>query len=472
MKCGWKEKKKGKWQMQPLKEMVETFKKEKGFNRLFSFFYDRYRSYERLEKGITVTIESPTEEERNAIGGLVGDDYSKKKKIKMTAAQFEKALRKTKYGPIVANVPLQEIVELYFGEKLVSKREEKDTFLKERDEFFLSYKTEEHPDEMHIIVDWIIKEENKTNRYYAQYKQNKTSLQKNLNSLTQLFHSFPLEQPIYLPILASKVTRNPHAFDGGTERGELLIYSLQVLKEIMSGAKIKSSLTAEEINELLFEYNLLRDDLANYVTIFNIEGINHSGEPNELLQGLVKEKGAVNLPLKEVIKLRKINAKNNKVFMIENSSVSSYIIDEIIRLNKDVSIICGNGFLKLATLKFLDIFIRDGGTVFYSGDCDPEGIGIAQRLISRYGESVRLFLYDRVSYLKSLSDESIEPSRLAQLGNNIEEKGLQEVKDEMLTHKKAGYQENILVEILEYIITGEYSKFVISRSSDGHEPLI
>ncbi|WP_269429819.1 TIGR02679 domain-containing protein [Bacillus sp. B-jedd] len=432
------------------------FKQENGFNRLFSSFYERYRSYGRLEKGITVIIEKPTELERDAIGGLMGHDYSKKKKITITASQFERGLQKTKYGKWIPDISLTEIVELYVGEKLLTKKEAASTYLEDRSSFFLSFKTPEHPDELHQIVDWILSVENKNNRYYAQFKQNKAGIEKNLKTLSLLFQSFPLKEPVYLPIFASKVTRNPHAFDGGTERGEILIHALQVLQEIMTGAKIKPSLNAEEINELLFKFNLLRDDLTNYVTIFNIEGTNHSGEPNELLRGLVTEKSAVNLPLKEVMKLSMVSAKNNTVFMIENSSVSSYIIDELIRLNKDVSIICGNGFLKLATLKFLDIFIRNGGTIYYSGDCDPEGVGIAQRLISRYGESVRLFLCDRASYLKSLSDESIEPSRLAQLGNNIEDKELQEVKDEMLAHKKAGYQENILDEILTYVMNDLY----------------
>jgi uncharacterized protein (TIGR02679 family) len=439
--------------MSQLKEMVEMFKKEKGFTRLFSSFYERYRSYERLEKGITVVIEHPTEDERQALGGLMGDDYSKKKKIKLTAAQFEKALQKTKYGRWLTEVSLQEIVELYFGGKLVSKKEALNTYLKERESFFFSFKTKEHPGEMHQIVDWIANEENKNNRYYSQYKQNKTALEKNMYTMSELLRSFPLAEPIYLPVFASKVTRNPHAFDTGTERGEFLIYTLQVLKEITKGIKIKPSLNAEETNELLLDYNLLRDDLANYVTIFNVEGNNLSGEPNEILKGLVKERGAVNLPLKEVMKLSNVQAKNDTIFMIENSSVSSYIIDEMIRREKDVSIVCGNGFLKLATLKFLDLFIEGEGIVYYSGDFDPEGIGIAQRLLSRYGKSVRLFLYDRIFYSKSLSDESIESSRLVQLVNNIEHEGLQEVKDEMLANKKAGYQENILVEILEYMLT-------------------
>src|SRR5699024_6838719 len=81
-----------------LDEITDTFKREKGFDRLFSLFIKKYKSYERVEKGISVVVNNPTPEEKRAISGFIGKDYSKHGSIKLTADKMEKAILKTKYG--------------------------------------------------------------------------------------------------------------------------------------------------------------------------------------------------------------------------------------------------------------------------------------------------------------------------------------------------------------------------------------
>lgn len=270
--------------------------------------------------------------------------------------------------------------------------------------------------------------------------------------MSNLLQMFPLETPVYLPLFASRVTRNPHALDMDKEAGKMLIYTLQVLKEIEAGIKMKGKLNAEEMTELLLSYNILRDDLTNRVTFFNMKGTNKTGGENLLLKGMCAEKSTVSLPLREVMKLESIRAINNTVFMIENSGVSSYVITEAVEREKEVSIVTGNGMLTLATLKFLDMFVQSGGVIYYAGDFDPEGLGIAQRLLDRYGESLKIWKYGVEEYRSSLSDEVIETHRLNQLVSHILDDSLQAIKKYMLEIKKAGYQENIVDEIIQAIL--------------------
>ena len=48
---------------------------------------------------------------------------------------------------------------------------------------------------------------------------------------------------------------------------------------------------------------------------------------------------------------------------------------------------CMNGQPRLTGLMLLDLLEKSGTTIYYSGDLDPEGILIAQKLADYYRES-------------------------------------------------------------------------------------
>ncbi|KGA95878.1 hypothetical protein AJ85_18055 [Alkalihalobacillus alcalophilus ATCC 27647 = CGMCC 1.3604] len=439
---------------QQLDKVIQIFKEEKGFQRLFSLFYEKYRSYERIEKGISISIENPTKDEKNAIGGLMGLDYSKKSEIKITASKFEKALKNTVFEKAISDITLQEIVQAYFGEELISKKKEHNIFVEERDTFFLSYTLLPHSELMKKVIQWLSKEENKNNRYYYLYKQDRMELQRIMDDISTLLSMFPLQEPIYLPIFSSMVTKNPHSFDMDKDRGKILLYTLQVLEEIEYGKQISNKQDAEEISALLFKYNILRDDLFNYVTVYNVLGRKQDGEESKLLKGLQDEQSVINLPLREVMDLSEITASNNKIFMVENSSVASYLISETKKTGINVSIVSGNGMLNIATLRFLDIFVESGGLVYYAGDFDPEGLMIAQKLLQRYDSAMKLWSMGTVDYGLALSNEYITASSLSKLINSVKHPSLMELKDEILKQKKAGFSENLLSKLLKGLEIG------------------
>lgn len=434
-----------------LEQLVEIFRSEKGFERLFSLFLQKYKSYERLEKNITVTLDQPAEDEKLAIGGLFGKDYGKSKVIRVTAAQFEKALRKTKYGSALNAHSLLDLIEAYFGHPLVSKRMEKEAFLSERTQFFHAYKLKTESEIFLSLLDWIEREGNNHNRFYFLYQQDRALLSRILDLLIVVCETLPLEDYVYLPVFAAKLTQDPHAFDLDREEGKFFIYFLQILRHCEGDGSIRFDLNAEETMELLYEYNILRDDLSNYVTLFNVQGVLQNGEQSRLLKGACEDKAAFHLPLREVIKLKKVYAANeaeNILYMIENAAVSAHVMNRAIKSGKRCSILTGNGQLRIAALRFLDLFVEHGGVIYYAGDFDPEGLGIAQKLLQRYGANVKLWKYGVEHYHRSLSQKTIEDYRLKQLDQIVHE-DLQAVKTEMLNIAKSGYQENILDEIIE-----------------------
>ncbi len=74
---------------------------------------------------------------------------------------------------------------------------------------------------------------------------------------------------------------------------------------------------------------------------------------------------------------------------------------------------------------------------------------IADKLNNKYS-NIKLFLYDRKSYLNTKASVSISNNRLHKL-ELVKSKELQEVKRLLLENKKCGYQENNLLSIEEFI---------------------
>lgn len=433
--------------MSLLDEITDIFKREKGFDRLFSLFIKKYKSYERVEKGISVVLNNPTTEEKRAISGFIGNDYSKNKSIKLTADKMEKAIMKTKYGKRLNSISFQEIVASYHKEPLVSYREEQMQFLEERESYFDDLESSANSRLFVTLMEWI--RETRHNRFYQLYKQDREVLSRVMHQLDMALALFPLENYEYLAVFATNATGNPHAFDASEDEGKLFIYALQVIQLIAYDREIKE-LNAEERAELLYEFRIMPDDLLNFVSVFQVTGINKNGMENLLLAGALKERSFFHLPLKEVVKLSSVGSASggNRLFVIENSSVASHVVSELIRHDIHETIVSGNGQFKIATLKFLDAFVNGGGVVYYSGDFDPEGILMAFKLKKRYGDMLHYWNYDVDSYHKSLSNEPISERRLKQL-NTIMDQELDPIVREIKELRRSGYQEKILSTIVE-----------------------
>lgn len=431
----------------PLEEITDIFKREKGFDRLFPLFIKKYKSYERVEKGISVILNNPSPEEKRAISGFLGKDYSKQNSIKLTAEKMEKAILKTKYGKSLDSVSFQEIVEAYHGEPLVSNREEEMLFLSERKTYFDKLESGASSHLFKALIDWIRR--TKHNRFYQMYNHDRVALTKAMDHLDEAFALFPLESYEYLAVFASNATGNPHAFDVNENEGKLFVYALQIIHSLESDWEIKE-LNAEERAELLYEFKIMTDDLLNFVSVFNAMGINKSGKENMLLSGATQEKSFFHLPLKEVVKLDSVTSASgkNRLFMIENSSVASHVVSELLKHDINETIVSGNGQFKIATLKLLDAFVENGGAIYYSGDYDPEGILMAFKLKKRYGDRLHYWNYDVHDYYMALSQEPISERRLKQL-NNINDPALQPLIQEIKEIKRSSYQEKMLAKIVE-----------------------
>ena len=95
--------------------------------------------------------------------------------------------------------------------------------------------------------------------------------------------------------------------------------------------------------------------------------------------------------------------------------------------------------------------------ISYSGDIDPDGIGIADRLWQKFGNGIRIWRMAPEDYDNSISGEEIGDLGMAKLGN-IRNPLLRKTAEHIKEKKRAAYQENILDDLVEDV-KGQMSKF-------------
>ena len=74
------------------------------------------------------------------------------------------------------------------------------------------------------------------------------------------------------------------------------------------------------------------------------------------------------------------------VYIVENEMVFSYLMEQV--QGKNVSLLCTSGQPRYAALKLISLIVQSGIPIYYSGDLDPDGIGIADRLWQRFGNRI------------------------------------------------------------------------------------
>ena len=96
------------------------------------------------------------------------------------------------------------------------------------------------------------------------------------------------------------------------------------------------------------------------------------------------------------------------------------------------------------------MLVKEGTHIYYSGDFDPEGLVIADKLKNRYGENLTLWRYGIGDYNKSMSKEKINNSRIKKL-KNLKNKELIGIGETIKHRGYAGYQEMIIDELVKDI---------------------
>jgi len=413
-----------------LDEALQYFKNKKGLHSLFILFRKKYESFGRFGGTIDLSILSDHAIEELAL--FMGQSpHHLMGKGKLKLSDFEQRLMQTKF----AEITLQELLEAYFEESLQSKKAERDKLIEARRKVLANCKLQ-YPQ----LALWFVYLEGRTSDTKWIWRLLlEPSFAEEVHTLALAYAALPSSFERY-PIFSQRVTGDPHALDITSLRGKLWIHVLHV----MAGRKGALPTQTEPLNELLLHYNLLRDDIQNFVTQANL--IAYRGErEHPVWRSAVDEQSVLNVPIREILKVDRVTVAKQtfdkssaKVYVVENSGIFSALLDAV----PNAPLICTHGQFKLAGLQLMDLLAASGYTLYYSGDFDPEGLAMAVRFKQRYREQARIWRMSSSDYKASTPAVELG-ERIAKLAPLLDSE-LQEVAHAMNEIAMAGYQEGIL----------------------------
>ena len=241
-----------------------------------------------------------------------------------------------------------------------------------------------------------------------------------------------------LAVFAAEISGNPHYFDRGTAAGQLLVHAVCYWK------KAELPENAHQWRELLQGAGIVPDNVSSMLHACGLRMKRKEGwHPAYDAFCTLKEPYVITMEnLRGIIG---VQAVGDCVYVVENEMVFTYLLNNA---PKDhLTLLCTSGQLRAVALELIRMILDSGVRIYYSGDIDPDGIGIADRLWQKFGDGIQIWRMTPEDYENSLSGEVIGESGMTKLGN-IKNPMLRETAEHMKIKRMAAYQENILEDLL------------------------
>jgi len=420
--------------MQDKKQLVEIFRNSGGFGRLFDLYRKKFESY-----GAFGTVQMrPSGEEEKALRGFLGVRY---KGPRFPAADFERAAEEAGYS-----VSMLELLELYYGRQLSTKREEAEQLARERESLLSMWKGQFSAPLPQTVLEGLVLEKESCRPLFTTFHNQISTFTKCFPTVLQVLMNAPYSPVMRLPMLGSKFLKNPHAFDHDTDLWRLLLDSLIALERDKGRDMLpRSEMNAEEIAALFLDYGLVKNDLNNKVTVLGVLAEFKDG-PCRKLNGAIAAGSYLDLSLRDIGKYLSARPyKGDRVYIIENPVVFSSILDEWEGKEDIPVVVCTYGQPRLSALRLFDLMVKTNPrlSLWYSGDFDPEGIMMLQRLMNRYKGGVTPWRYAVTDYIHSKPSVPITEERRIRQLDVVSSSKLRPLAEELKDCRLAGYQEGI-----------------------------
>lgn len=415
------------------KECLEYFRQSPVWKKVLEGFWEKYRSYGKFSG--KVVLRNLKTQELEELEGFFGKNYHGQKNVTISAEKFRQILENSRYKEMTPEC----LLESFVGKPLIGKQEQKALREHKKQNILQAFQKDYQGTPAGLQLAHLLRIV-KDNENTELEVWNQT-----LRFCADIYNQLPyrLGKKMYLAVFAAIQTGNPHAFDHGTANGTLLYQIIQMDLEIRK-IKIETSeiFPAYKRQKSYLLAGVMLDDISNYAMLYQVQAVKKNGDLHLGMKGFSEERHIVQVPLAVIADWSELNTPQKEVYIVENPSIFAILCGKNDEEQEESAYMCMNGQPRLAGLMVLDLFAKAGTTVYYSGDLDPEGLLIAQKLAQYYEGEFHYWHMSVVDYEKSISREIISQKRMKIL-DRITDERLLPVAERMKVYGKAGYQELI-----------------------------
>lgn len=415
------------------KELCQ-YLKDGHFKRFMECWKSQFESYGHVGGTISVVLD---DDNREDISGFIGKDYHRQKHAKISYNQVKKAILNSKYE----NADFNEVVLLYFDNSVISNKSAKIRKQEKCERTFNELLDEYHETKAGEWLKYCIHEQDSI---YIRLKQeilaHPVKFNTMIHDVLNAINAFPSwsQSVSTFPIFAAKITQDPHAFDSKTFSQLLLFHAACYFSQIAY-----QNYSQLEKNLIFTQVGLVQEDVNNYCMIARINALNNQGIPHPGWFGFYNNFEMWNVNSHNLLHISKIDSLDLKhVFILENPSVFHELF-EYAKKEKmnNFGFICTNGMLNMCAYQMLNFLEKEHIQMHYSGDFDPEGLLIADRLTQQF-KNLDLWCYEGDVVFHSVHSKLIDQRRISMLKQLTHP--LTKKLSGLIEEGFVGYQENML----------------------------
>lgn len=403
------------------------------FSEFMNLWKKQYEKYGTCKGSIDLIL---NDSNRECMSGLMGKDYYGMDCAHITFRQLQKAILNTKYE----NCDFNEGLKMYFNQDVLTNKNRQEQEQMRVQNIFKHFLEQEGKSQQwihHIYTD----HDSVYIRIVQASKENEQKCINTVHVVMEALNQLPMwqDKKENISIFASYHTKNPHAFDKNTFTYYLLMHG------IVYFIKVDFPKTNLEQNEILYRAGLYQDGISNYCSIARLQALNENNRPHLGWTGFYDSYEALNVNMDNLLHIRSIVCCD-RVYVVENPAVFQALL-KMIKKEKieKIGLVCTNGQLNYSAYLLLDIMVSSNVETYYSGDMDPEGLLIADKIKQRY-PSIKLWCYDVRHYEISKSKEQATDQRMHMLDALKDETLIRIGKCICKNKNRVGYQENMIEE--------------------------
>lgn len=403
------------------------------FSEFMQLWKKQYEKYGTCKGSIDLVL---NDSNRECISGLMGKDYYGVDCVHITFRQLQKAMLNTKYE----NCDFNEVLKMYFNQRVLTNKYRQEQEQMRVQNIFKQFFKQEGKSQQWIYNTYT----NRDSVYLRIVQASKENEQKCINTVCvvmKALNHLPMwkNKKENISIFASYHTKNPHAFDKNTFAYYLMMHG------IVYFLKVDFPKTNLEQNEILYRAGLYQDGISNYCSVARLQAFNENNQPHLGWTGFYDSYEALNVNMDNLLHIHFITCCD-RVYIVENPSVFQALLKKIKKEKiEKIGLVCTNGQLNYSAYLLLDILVNSNIEIYYSGDMDPEGLLIADKIKQRY-PSIKLWCYDVRQYEISKSKEQATNQRMHMLDALKDETLIRIGKCISENKNRVGYQENMIEE--------------------------